>query len=175
MLVDILVKNITDQYLDEYTSKHIYGPLGLKHTTFKPMEHGFSSSDTAATELVGNTRQRQILPSDNFPDIRVTTIQGEVHDEDSYYCMNGVSGHAGLFSTAHDLTVLSQLMLNGGEFQNIRLFNQDIIDLVSQPIPDPQSETKCQFGVGWKVNADQDTNNFIFGNSAPFQAYGHNG
>jgi N-acetylmuramoyl-L-alanine amidase len=89
--------------------------------------------------------------------------------------MNGASGHAGLFSTAHDLTVLAQFMLNGGIFQDKQLFNQSIIDMVTTPIPNPQDETDCQFGTGWKLNVDPNENNYIFGDSASSKTFGHDG
>ena len=43
-------------------------------------------------------------------------VWGSVHDENAY-CVGGVSGHAGVFSTANDLAVLAQTLLNGGQYK----------------------------------------------------------
>jgi CubicO group peptidase (beta-lactamase class C family) len=70
---------------DDYVENNIHKPLGLKHTMFNPLQKGFKTKDFAATELMGNTRGGVI----NFPNIRLYTLQGEVHDEKAFYSMGG--------------------------------------------------------------------------------------
>ena len=64
-------------------------------------------NDIAATEPCGNTRDGYVSRAG----IRTYTLQGEVHDENAFHAMDGISGHAGLFSNAHDLALLANLML----------------------------------------------------------------
>jgi CubicO group peptidase (beta-lactamase class C family) len=66
---------------------------------------------------------------------------GEVHDEKAYYCMNGASGHAGLFSTACDLSVLMNMMLNNGTYGNHKFFDKQIVNNVTTPIAAPGTHT----------------------------------
>ncbi len=116
MILGFIIESVTAMPLDVYVEKHIYQPLGLKHTVFNPLLKGFKQQQIAATELNGNTRDGVI----SFPNIRTTTLWGQVHDEKAWYSMEGVSGHAGLFSNTHDIAVLMQTMLNGGIMATLR-------------------------------------------------------
>jgi serine-type D-Ala-D-Ala carboxypeptidase len=91
--------------------------LGLTRTTFNPLSYGFGRREIAASES-GNQYERQMcVELGYFPDaespladgvhnprsaIRDQTIWGEVHDGNAYF-MDGVAGHAGLFSTAEEV------------------------------------------------------------------------
>ena len=125
----------------------------MKHTVFKPLNKGFKEKDFAATERIGNTRDGLL----NFPNMRTYTLQGEVHDENAYYSMGGVSGHAGLFSNTYDLAVLLQVMLNDGGYGDIKLFDKETIDIFTTP-----SKHKPTFGLGWRINGDESMN-WMFG------------
>ncbi|WP_334079284.1 penicillin binding protein PBP4B [Microbulbifer sp. M83] len=165
MLLGLVIERITGQPLDTYVEDTFYRPLGLKRTRFAPLEKGFVPDDFAATELLGNTRDGVI----DFPNIRTHTLQGEVHDEKAFYSMAGVSGHAGLFSTAADLAVLLQVMLNGGGYGDTCLFDEAVIASFTAPSPlDPG------YGLGWRRNGT-DGMTWMFGNGASGQAYGHTG
>ena len=58
-----------------------------------------------------SNKKHRIIPTELRPDD--TVVHGYVHDENAY-SLGGVAGHAGLFSTAKDLAVFSQMMLNDG-------------------------------------------------------------
>ncbi len=165
MLLGIIVEKITGQSLDEYVENEIYKLLGLNNTMYNPLRKGKIASDAAATELAGNTRDGSI----NFPGIRTNVIQGEVHDEKAYYSMDGVSGHAGLFSTSEDLAVLMSAMLNNGMIGNAQLFNKDVIDQFTKA-----SDKDVTFGLGWR-RAGENNLTETFGTLASPQAIGHTG
>ncbi|NVK25061.1 MAG: serine hydrolase, partial [Gammaproteobacteria bacterium] len=93
MLLGVLVERITGMSLDQYTENEIYRPLGLSQTKFNPLKKGFRKTQTAATEIFGNSRGLRI----DFPNIRTQVLQGEVHDEKAFYSLGGIAGHAGLF------------------------------------------------------------------------------
>ena len=165
MLAGILVERITQMSLDEYVEKEIYGPLGLTQTLYNPLLKGFEPSQAAATEIQGNTRDGRI----DFPNVRTHVLQGEVHDEKTFYTMGGVAGHAGLFSTAAELGLLANLMLTGGEGDDVQLFDQAVIDTFTSP-----SAANPAFGIGWQ-RADGRRGRWVFGDLASDQAFGHTG
>jgi beta-N-acetylhexosaminidase len=93
-----IVESITGMPLDQYVKKTFYDPLNMKTTGFKPRDR-FPVT--------------QIAPTEQEPYFRRQLVHGDVHDPGAAM-FGGVAGHAGLFSNARDLAVLTQLMLNGG-------------------------------------------------------------
>lgn len=165
MLLGILVERLSGQSLDSYVEGHIYQPLGLTHTVFNPLQKGFVKQQIAATELQGNTRGGRI----EFDNIRKDVLQGQVHDEKAYYSFDGVAGHAGLFSTVNDLSVLAQVLLNGGGYANKQLFTAQVLEQFIAPQPTNQT-----YGLGWR-RAGHQARKWHFGPYASPQAYGHTG
>ena len=135
--------------LDTYLKETFCVPLGLKRITYEPLEHGFAPDDCAATELNGNTRDGAV----SFDGIRTYTIQGEVHDENAYYCMGGVSGHAGLFASSTDLARLADLMLSGTAGDK-EYFSQEVIDLFTSKKSDSE-KTGDLAGGGREISKEQ--------------------
>ncbi|TPV58583.1 penicillin binding protein PBP4B [Aestuariibacter sp. GS-14] len=165
MLLGLLVERITGMPLDQYCEEQLYAPLGLTHTRFNPLLKGHQSEDFAATELMGNTRGGRL----DFPNIRTYTLQGEVHDEKAFHAMLGVSGHAGLFSTADDLAVMAQLLLNGGGYGTVQLFENSVLNAFIKP-----DNRFWSYGLGWR-RAANGVNRWHFGPYASEQAFGHTG
>ena len=106
-----IVETISGMPLDQYVKKTFYDPLGMTTTGFKPRDR-FSLD--------------QIAPTEQEPYFRKQLIQGDVHDPGAAM-FGGVAGHAGLFSNAHDLAMLSQLMLNEGMLYGIRFFKPETV------------------------------------------------
>ena len=165
MLLGLIIERVTGMTLDEYCETQIYRPLGLTHTQFVPLRKGADKRAFAATEINGNTRNGTI----DFPNIRKNTLQGEVHDEKAFYSMDGVSGHAGLFSTAGEIAVLMQVLINRGGYDGVHLFDGDIMQSFIKPGPDTS-----EFGLGWK-RAGNGHNQWHFGPYASDNAFGHTG
>ncbi len=96
MLLGLVIESITGMRQDQYVENDIFKPLGLQNTMYCPLEKGRIKCEFAATEIHGTTRgwRRE------YPNIRNNVLQGEVHDEKTFYSMDQVAGHAGLFSTA---------------------------------------------------------------------------
>ncbi|MEL0639816.1 penicillin binding protein PBP4B [Pseudoalteromonas aliena] len=166
MILGVLVERITGQSLDDYLEQQIYAPLKLTNTVFNPLKKAFKRSEFAATELSGNTRDGRI----KFDNIRTNVLQGEVHDERAYYSFDGVAGHAGLFSNAPDLAVLSQVLLNQGGFGNNQLFSAST--LAQFLTPQLNNET---YGLGFRLAGNNQARRWHFGPYASAQAYGHTG
>ena len=165
MLAGFIVEKVTGQRLDEYLKQNIYGPLGLEHIGYLPLENGFAPGDCAATELNGTTRDNNV----SFPGVRTETIQGQVHDERAWHCMEGVSGHAGLFASATDLAKLASAMLTGG-YGDCRLFSRNVIDMFTAP----KGVDYGQWGLGWWRQGDGQRP-WYFGTQAASYTVGHQG
>jgi len=165
MLLGTIIEHITEMPLDEYVESEIYNPLGLQSTVFTPLLKGFDKKQIAATELKGNTRGGQV----EFENIRVDVIHGEVHDEKAFYSMEGIAGHAGLFSTAEDTAVLASVMLNRGGYGELGLFDKSIIDQFTKP-----SDLNTTIGLGWRRAANGELI-WQYGPYASPYAYGHTG
>ncbi len=104
ILMGEIVREVSGQRIDEYFSKHIAVPLKLHDTMFLPPA----------------TRLPFIAPTEIDP-WRQRHLRGEVHDENAAI-LGGVSGHAGLFSSAHDLARIAQLYLNHGTLDGVRIW-----------------------------------------------------
>ncbi|MDD3266318.1 MAG: penicillin binding protein PBP4B [Burkholderiales bacterium] len=165
ILLGMLVENITGLGLDYYVTQNIYKPLGLKSTFFNPLAHGVDIDKCAATEIQGNTRGGKV----SFPNIRTDIIKCQVHDEKAFYSMAGVSGHAGLFSTANDLAILTELSVNNGCYNNICFWDKKTQKMFTSPLK--QDST---YGLGWR-RAGKNNDYAPFGKYASNLAYGHTG
>lgn len=114
----------------------------MKRTLYVPRADTVLENEYAATERCGNTRDGTTW----FPGVRTRTLSGEVHDEVTYYLMNGVSGSAGLFSNVEDLGVLCRLLLNGGQMNGFRLCSPEIVRLFRMP-----HSNSREYGFGWQM------------------------
>lgn len=166
MILGVLIERISGQPLDEYLEQHIYAPLKLSNTLFNPLKKGFNRQQFAATELSGNTRDGRI----HFDNIRTNVLQGQVHDERAFYSLDGVAGHAGLFSNAPDLAVLCQVLLNKGGYGDKQIFNAT--SLAQFLTPQSTDET---YGLGFRLAGNNQARRWHFGPYASPQAYGHTG
>ena len=97
MTLAFIIERLSGQGLDEFLDARVWDRLGMSDTSFRP---------------AGAVRDR-IAPTEVDTVFRNTHVHGVVHDENAY-AIGGVAGHAGLFSTASDLAVLAQTMLDGG-------------------------------------------------------------
>lgn len=165
MILGVIVEMVSGQDLDSYLKDNFFRPLDLKHITYNPLENGFRKEDCAATELNGNTRDGAIY----FPGVREYTLQGEVHDEKAWYSMNGISGHAGLFSNATDLAKLAYVMFTGG-YGPYRFFDRNVIDVFKSPAGIGSANN----ALGWAREGD-DQRSWYYGSSSSSDTIGHQG
>ena len=104
-----LVERVSGKTLDQYVVKHVFRPLGMNETGYRP--------DPAL--------KPRIAPTEIDP-VRGGKVWGVVHDERAYY-LGGVSAHAGIFSSAHDLARLARMYLNGGVLDGVRVLRPSTI------------------------------------------------
>lgn len=139
-----IVENVSGMTLDQYVEEEIYKPLGMNNTFYKPLDHGIDKEKIAATSF-GNPFEYRMVNETDYPDFgydttadqeafkqfdgwRKYTLIGEVNDGNTGMASDGIAGHAGLYSNVEDLAILSQMMLNGGEYNGVRLYDQETID-----------------------------------------------
>ncbi|MEO8795584.1 MAG: serine hydrolase [Daejeonella sp.] len=108
-----IIEHQTQTSLDKYVSKEFYTSLGMRTAGFNPLNH-FSKD--------------QIVPTERDTYFRKTLLQGYVNDSGASMA-NGVSGHAGLFSSANDLAILNQMLLNGGTYGGVQYFKPETVKL----------------------------------------------
>jgi len=100
-----LISTLHHAPLDQLFTRHIAEPLGLSHSSFRP---------TGFTVSTGGTRPREPAPGqEGLWSVAVGPSQEGDVDDDNAYAMNGVSGHAGLFGSAHDVARFGQAVLDG--------------------------------------------------------------
>lgn len=135
MLLGYIIERVSGEPLDVFVAENLYSPLGLSSTAFSPRDKGLGPF--AATSH-GNPYERRMVTDDDFG-YRVEedpasfrawrdyTLAGEVSDGNAHYAHGGVAGHAGLFSTASDLHVLLNVLLNGGVHEGRRVVSSQVV------------------------------------------------
>jgi len=152
ILLGELVHRLSGQMLSDYAREHIFLPLGMKETMFQP--------PASLVPRIAPTERN----GPNGPPFR-----GVVHDETSRY-MGGVAGHAGLFSTADDLSRYCQMLLNMGELDGTRLFSA--MTVTKFTTPQSPADQPILRGLGWDIDSPFSGNR---GDLFPIGSYGHTG
>jgi serine-type D-Ala-D-Ala carboxypeptidase len=132
--------------LDRFLARAVYAPLGMNDTFFRP--------SPSLRERIAPT---EVTPPRGYP------IRGEVHDENAY-ALGGVAGHAGLFSTASDLAIFAQMMLNGGTYGGTRIASDSAVKLFT-------TRTAGTRALGWDTCEQE----YGCGKHLDETAYGHTG
>lgn len=145
-----LVKRVSGLPIDLYCSKYIFKPLGMKDTAFRPSPK----------------RRARIAPTDHR---NGRLICGVVQDP-SCYLMGGISGHAGLFSTADDLALFAEMLLNRGKLGRVRILKPETVDMITTP-QSPAGKKRLH-GLGWDLEwSDKEGSKPVL----PAGSYGHLG
>jgi serine-type D-Ala-D-Ala carboxypeptidase len=164
LLLGFIVEQVSGKPLDAFLQSELYGPLGLRNTTFKPKQRGLR--EFAATSH-GNPYERKMVYDTAFgydydgdPTAwngwREYTLVGEVNDGNAYYANEGMAGHAGLFSTARELDQLLQVLLNKGVHRGRRFLGEAVIDTFT-------AKRWFDNGLGWAVPRNAPEGSFTHG------------
>lgn len=128
ILLGHLIELLSGKPLDQFVDQQVLQPLGMHHTGFNPQER-WPGVECVATERCG---WRKML------------LQGVVHDENAF-ALEGVSGHAGLFSSVRDLARYLEAWLNELAPLELEAQAREIFQTVSTPGGAPE------YGLGWRV------------------------
>jgi CubicO group peptidase (beta-lactamase class C family) len=144
-----IVKKVTGMTIDRFSEENIFLPLGMDHTFYNPEE-----------EYVPLCVPTQVY--DGIP------LKGVVHDPLARL-LGGISGNAGLFSTADDLAVFGRMMLNQGSFGGKRILSPLAVERMTEIYRITDFAGR---GLGWDLESGFATNQGdLFGE----KAYGHTG
>ncbi len=149
-LVGEIVRRVSGLPLDQFVQREVFGPLGMTDTGFNPPRSKLAR--IAPTEVESGQ-----------------PVRGVVHDPRARR-MGGVAGHAGLFTTAHDLALFARMMLNEGELAGVRVFKPETVRLWTSVQTPPGVAGRR--GLGWDIDTGFSGPR---GKLFPIGSYGHTG
>jgi len=144
-----LVRGLCGESLKDFTQARIFQPLGMDETGYLP----------------GAVLAARAAPTERRSD---KWMQGEVHDPRAHL-LGGIAGHAGLFSTAADLAVYAQMMLERGTYAGVRIARPRTIEQMTRRVAVPGGGAR---GLGWDMQTGFSINK---GKTMSPAAYGHGG
>jgi uncharacterized protein YbbC (DUF1343 family)/CubicO group peptidase (beta-lactamase class C family) len=129
IVLGALVEKLSGDPLDAFAKKHFYDPMGMADT-------GFSPPPAVAARAAPTAHEGDAY------------LKGTVHDPRAR-ALGGVAGHAGLFSTAADVTRFARMLLNQGELDGTRVLARSTVALMTAPRDLPEEAGKR--ALGWDV------------------------
>jgi uncharacterized protein YbbC (DUF1343 family)/CubicO group peptidase (beta-lactamase class C family) len=162
-----VVRRVSGMPLDRFARSNIFVPLRMRDTSFNPPQR--LKNRIAPTEK--RRGQQSYLgdkPNTDDPDAD-KWLRGQVHDPTSFR-MQGVAGHAGLFSTANDLAIYAQMILGGGQYRGVKILSPLMVAEMTRPRL--VSENGWTRGLGWDINTSFSSNR---GELFPLGSFGHTG
>ena len=151
ILLGEIVKRITGQPLSRYARESIFVPLRMTETCFQP-------ADKNRTRIAPTTRMED-----------GSVLRGVVHDPTAR-AMGGEAGHAGLFTTAHDLARYTRMILNQGELDGVRVLRPETVKLM-HTVQSPDFIT-ARRGLGFDIDSPYAGPR---GDTFPCGSFGHSG
>ena len=172
ILLGEIIEKVSGMPLDQFDQQNIFKPLGMNHTTYNPLKKGFkkfaatSHGNPFETRMVHDTSLGYVfkeIDPDEWNGWRKYTLRGEVNDGNAWYALNGVSGHAGLFSTIDDLQKLVDMLMHDGKVGSKQFISKKTLH---------EFLTKDDYknGLGWMMDY-----NDSFMKDAPAGTFGHTG
>ncbi|MBK7625957.1 MAG: beta-lactamase family protein [Bacteroidales bacterium] len=173
VLLGEIIEIVSGMPLDQFMKQNIFEPLKMKKTTYNPCASGRFKKIASTSE--GNPYEKRMVYDStlgySFPEInpaswngwRTYTLRGEVNDGNAWYSCNGISGAAGLFSTADDIQKIVDMLINKGRTASGQFISEKTIETFL---------TKDAFnnGLGWMMDP---ANSFM--RNGPEGSFGHTG
>ncbi len=173
MLLGEIIEKVSGMPLDKFEEENIFKPLGMDSTVYNPLKTGRFSRIAATSH--GNPYEHRMvtdsslgytvkgLDPDSWSGWRQYTLRGEVNDGNTWYANGGISGAAGLFSTADDIQKLVDMLKNGGRVGEKQFISEKTINAFLTP-------DKFHNGLGWMMDPDDS-----FMKNGPAGTFGHTG
>jgi uncharacterized protein YbbC (DUF1343 family)/CubicO group peptidase (beta-lactamase class C family) len=159
LLLGDIVRRVSGKPLDEFARTEIFLPLEMTDTMFLPPE----------------SLRARIAPTEKCTPYGwpcegadVHMLRGVVHDPTARR-MGGVAGHAGLFSTAADLSIFCRMLLDGGEYKGVRVLSPLTVAKMTGPVVGSEGPMR---GLGWDIDSPYSSNR---GELLPIGSFGHTG
>ena len=150
-----VVERITGEPLDAFLERRVFRPLGMPATRYLPPERW----------------RERIAPTENDTSYRHRLLRGEVHDENAGR-LGGVSGHAGLFSNALDLSRFAAMLLNGGSWDSLQLIHSETVADFTRRQGIVSGSSRA---LGWDTPPDPPDSTSSAGTKLSPRAFGHTG
>jgi CubicO group peptidase (beta-lactamase class C family) len=193
ILLGLTVERVSGQTLDAFVAERVFTPLGMRDTGFTPV--GWRDVPYVASDAAGPAAGTPLPPSgpaacpaeaepppgvacDYDPELllriaptevdttfRHAHVHGAVHDENAF-ALGGVAGHAGLFSSARDLAVFAELLLNEGAYGGRRLIRAETVRGFTM-----RADTTSSRALGWDTPAGRSSAGDYFSTAS----FGHTG
>lgn len=148
IVMQLAIEEITGKTLDEFLQERVFGPLNMIDTGFRP--------DPALKARVAPTE---------IQEWRGGKVHGIVHDENAW-ALGGVAGHAGLFSSARDLAVFAQMLLNGGSYGGVQILKPETVARWTA-----RQHSTSSRAIGWDTPSGRSSS----GNYFSAWSFGHTG
>ena len=173
MILGEIVEVVSGMPLEQFEEKNIFQPLGMKNTLYNPLNTGRFKKFAATSH--GNPYEKRMvydsslgfrvkdIDPEQWKGWRTYTLRGEVNDGNTWYANNGISGAAGLFSTADDIGILTSMIRNKGMNGTERFISEKTIAAFL-------TKDKFNNGLGWMMDP---ANSFM--RNAPAGSFGHTG
>jgi len=159
-LLGDIVRRVGGERLDRYAKTQVFDPLGMKDTGFLPAE-------ALRARIAPTERCRMLAWPCGAPELPF--LRGVVHDPTARR-MDGVAGHAGLFSTAADLSRFCRMLLGGGRLDSQRVLSAaTVARMVAPSTPAGMRDVR---GLGWDLDSSYSSNR---GELFPIGSFGHTG
>jgi CubicO group peptidase (beta-lactamase class C family) len=168
-----IIEIVSGKPLDKFMKQNIFLPLGMKNTAYNPLKPG-NYKKIAATSAGNPYEMRMVYDStlgftvkdidpSQWNDWRTYILRGEVNDGNAWYAFGGVSGAAGLFSTADDIQKVADMLLFNGMVGTKQYISQHTIETFL-------IKDRFDNGLGWMMDTSSS-----FMRNAPEGSYGHTG
>lgn len=181
-----IVENVTGQSLRDFARNNIFAPLGMDHTDYLPCaldkKGRWVNTDFPCWATEEERKKEKLkdadamLQADFLRDVAPTTRQdngqvlcGQVHDPLARIANKGISGNAGIFTTADDIALLCAMLQNGGEWNGCRIFSPLTVKAIRTV---PRTEAAIGRTLGWDCFTAYASNN---GDLLSQHTYSHSG
>jgi len=184
-----IVQRTSGNLVDQFSLREVFRKIGMNTTRFENLEDQKRSGNfyldppPDGKMTVPLPTPPPIAPTENIKGQQSylggifqgtdsqgnQILRGQVHDPTSFR-MNGIAGHAGLFSTADDLARFCQMLLNGGILGGKRILSSNTVARMTAPLV--VSEDGATRGLGWDMNTGFSSNR---GELFPLGSFGHTG
>ncbi len=144
-----IVKKISGENVAQFSHEYIFGPLGMTHTMYKPPKKLLPK--VVPTEVINGK-----------------PLWGVVHDPLARL-QGGISGNAGLFSTAPDMFIFAEMLLHGGAYNGVRILSPQTVEKMTHVYPKVAFSGR---GLGWDLSSDFASNQ---GDLFSRETFGHTG
>jgi uncharacterized protein YbbC (DUF1343 family)/CubicO group peptidase (beta-lactamase class C family) len=160
-----IVERVSGQPLDRFAEENVFRPLGMKDSHFRPLATSRFLGERMGLSGLSRPPLSRLAPTERRED---RWLRGEVHDPRAY-AVGGVAGHAGLFSTADDLSRYCRMMLAGGKLGRGRVLSPLGVDAMTRPRLYGDDDLRA---LGWDVATTWSRNR---GDLFPPGSFGHTG